>query len=142
MTELSKGCDPGSQRDPRKALPDQLDSLRHTARLFGMPEAAGVTVPTKKVAKATPAATKTGRPAHRPVVVGVVRTRTVKLDQELEDLLLSEYAIRRQLYKDLGIDYSEAAAIRQLLREAINAARAKRESGQQTLPLESTTTKS
>lgn len=99
-----------------------------------MPEAARVIVPTKKTA------TKTGRPAHRPVVVGVVRTRTVKFDQELEDMLQVEYAIRRQLYKDLA--YSETAAIRQLLREALNAARAARERGQQTLPLESTTTKS
>jgi hypothetical protein len=55
-------------------------------------------------------------------------------------MLQAEYAIRRQLYKDLA--YSETAAIRQLLREALNAARATRERGQQTLPLESTTTKS
>ena len=68
-----------------------------------MPEAARVIVPTKKTA------TKTGRPAHRPVVVGVVRTRTVKFDQELEDMLQVEYAIRRQLYKEFdSLDEAQA----------------------------------
>jgi hypothetical protein len=99
-----------------------------------------VLVPAKKTTPKTPK-TKSGRPAHRPVVLGVVSSRTIKFDAELEELFTSEFAVRQPLYRDIGA-YSEAAAVRQLIREAILAARARRELGQQTLPLESSTTKS
>jgi len=85
-------------------------------------------------------ATKTGRPAHRPVVFGVVKQRTVKFDAALEQAFLEELEVRRRIYAD--VPYNESVAMRQLIKEAITAARAARERGQQTLPLESPTTKS
>jgi hypothetical protein len=90
--------------------------------------------------KKTPASRPKSK-AGRPVVLGFVSSRSIKFDQELEDLFVSEYAAREPFYRDIGA-YSEAAALRQLLREAILASRARRELGQQTLPLESTTKKS
>ncbi len=81
-------------------------------------------------------------PGRPPLVggTGVARARTLKFDAALETAFLAEYELRKQLYIDL--EYTEAAAVRQLVREALTAARSARERGQQTLPLESTTTKS
>ena len=81
-------------------------------------------------------------PGRPPVVggTGVARARTLKFDAALEASFLAEYKLRKQLYIDL--EYTEAAAVRQLVREALNAAHIARERGQQTLPLESSTTKS
>lgn len=77
----------------------------------------------------------------RPPTIGVVRKRSLALDEELEAAVLEEHAIRRVKYRD--VDYTETSTIRQLIREAVEAARAARQRNtQQTLPLELTTTKS
>ena len=77
----------------------------------------------------------------RPKTLGVVKKMAFNLDDELETALEDEHAIRRQKYID--VDWTKSGTIRQLLREAIAAARAARERNtQQPLPLELTTTKS
>jgi hypothetical protein len=76
----------------------------------------------------------------RKPTINAVKARTVKLDADLEALFMEEHHARRQVISDL--DWTEATTHRQLLREALQAAKAKREhSLQQNLPLESSTTK-
>ena len=60
----------------------------------------------------------------RPKTLGIVKKMAFNLDDELEAALEDEHSIRRQKYID--VDWTKSGTIRQLLREAIAAARAVR----------------